>query len=90
MRDQRHFDASCITSKEAEKVRALIADLDRAVRIIESDISIEEERARVTDRSDAAYPLLARICVVRRDNIKNTIAALDRRLSNLVRESEPA
>jgi hypothetical protein len=90
MKHQRHFDASSTTPNEAEKVRALIAELDRAVLIIESDISSEEERARVADRSDAAYPLLARICAVRRDNIKSTIAALDKRLENLARESEAA
>jgi hypothetical protein len=32
------------------------------------------------DRSDAAYSILARMLAVRRDNLRDTIAALERRL----------
>ena len=32
------------------------------------------------DRSDAAYSILARMLAIRRDNLRDTIAALERRL----------
>jgi phage shock protein A len=37
----------------------------------------------IFDRSDAAYPILARMLATRRDNIKDTITALEQRLSKL-------
>jgi hypothetical protein len=64
----------------ATKVRALIGDLDRVVRILDSDIAVEEERAGIADPYDAAYPILARMLAARRDNLKVTIEALQRRL----------
>jgi hypothetical protein len=41
------------------------------------------ERARVSDRRDAAYPILARTLAARRDNLKETIAALEKWLAGL-------
>jgi hypothetical protein len=66
---------------EAAKLKALMSDLDRVVRILESHISTEEERAGVSDPISAAYPILARVMTARRDNLKETIAALEGRLS---------
>jgi hypothetical protein len=43
----------------------------------------EEEQTGIFDRSDAAYPILARMLATRRDNIKDTITALEQRLSKL-------
>jgi hypothetical protein len=40
------------------------------VRILESHISTEEERAGVSDPFSAAYPILARVMTARRDNLK--------------------
>ena len=67
--------------KQAVKVRSLVGDLDRIVRILDADIKAEEERAGVSDPFNAAYPVLARMMMARRDNLKETIAALERRLS---------
>jgi hypothetical protein len=61
----------------------LIADLDRIVHILDCDIATEEDRARVSDHSDAAYPMLARTLAARRKNLKVTIAALQRRLAEI-------
>jgi hypothetical protein len=58
----------------------LIADLDRIVHILDCDIATEEDPARVSDHSDAAYPMLARTLAARRKHLKVTIAALERRL----------
>jgi septation ring formation regulator EzrA len=84
MKHQRHFErASDATSREAAQISKMISDLDRLVRILDCEIATEEERARVSDRSDAAYPILARALAARRDNLKDTIAALEQRLANL-------
>jgi len=81
MKHQRHFDTSDVVLKEAEQIRTLIADLGRLVHILDCDIATEEERARVSNRSDAAYPMLARMLATRRNNLQGTIVALEQRLA---------
>jgi hypothetical protein len=83
MKHQRHFDASDTTSREAAQISKMIGDLDRLVRTLDYDIAAEEERAQISDRSDVAYPILARALAARRDNLRDTIAALEPRLANL-------
>ena len=61
----------------------MIVDLDRTVQILDCDVAAEEERARVFDLSDSAYPILARTLAARRDNLRDTIAALERRLTTI-------
>jgi hypothetical protein len=63
-------------------------DLNRTICILNCDIATEEERARVFERSDAMYPILARTLAARRDNLKVTVAALDQRLAK-IRETIP-
>jgi hypothetical protein len=88
MKHQRHFDTRETAQRDAVKIRKVIADLDRYVQLLDSDITTEEKRAGISDRSDAAYPILARILATRRDNLKDTISALERQLSKLDR-AEP-
>jgi hypothetical protein len=89
MKHQRHFgSASDIALRELERISALISDLDRVVRILDSDIVTEEERAGVSDTSDPDYPILARTLAARRDNLKDTIAALEKRLPSPLDKTE--
>jgi hypothetical protein len=83
MRHQRHFDTSKAAQRETVQIWKMIVDLDRYVQLLNCDITTEEQRARISDRSDAAYPILARMMATRRDNLKDTITALERRLSKL-------
>ena len=83
MEHQRHFDTSKAEQREAVKIRKMIGDLARSVQLLNCDIASEEERTRISDRSDAAYSILARMLAARRDNLKDTITALERRLSKL-------
>jgi septation ring formation regulator EzrA len=84
MKHQRHFErASDVAFREAEQIRTLIADLERTVRILDCDIATEEERAGTSDRTDAAFAILARTLTARRDNLKDTIAAFEKRVANL-------
>ena len=83
MKQQRHFDTSEAAQREAAQIWKMIVDIDRNVRMLDCDIATEEERAGISDRSDAAYPVLARMLATRRDNLKDTITVLEQRLSKL-------
>ena len=60
-----------------------MVDLNRTVCLLGCDIATEEERARISDRSNSAYPILARTLAARRDNLRDTIAALEQRLTTI-------
>ena len=74
------FEAAAALGEEA-KLRGLISDVGRVVRILDGNISTEEERASVSDPSSPAYPILLRVMAARRDNLKETLSALERRLA---------
>jgi hypothetical protein len=84
MKHQRHFErASDVAIREAAQISMMISDLDRLVRLLDCDITTEEERTRICDRSDPAYPILARTLAARRNNLRDTIAALEQRLTTI-------
>jgi hypothetical protein len=66
--------------RQAAVIQDVIGDLERTVRILNIDIYAEEERVGVLDRSEPAYPILARTLTARRDNLNVTIAFLAQRL----------
>jgi hypothetical protein len=85
MKTQRHFgNKSENALREAAKIRTMVVDLDRIVQLLERDIVTEEERSRVSDRSLAAYPVLARTLAAHRDNLKVAIAALEKRFKKIM------
>jgi hypothetical protein len=63
MKHQRHFDTSEAAPRDSMQVRKMISDFNRTVQFLDHDITTEEERTRISDRSDAAYPLLARMMI---------------------------
>ena len=83
MEHQHHFDTSEAEQREAVKIRKMIGDLNRSAQLLNCDIAIEEERTGMFDRSEAAYPILARMLTARRDNLRETITALEKQLSKL-------
>jgi hypothetical protein len=90
MKHQRHFDTGEAAQREAVQIWKMIGDLDRSVQLLDCDIAIEEERTMISDRSNAAYSILARMLVARRDNLRSTIAALEHRISELDQVAEVA
>lgn len=62
-------------------IETLVIHLSGRVRLLDSDIEAEEERTRCKDRRDAAYSILARTLVARRDNLSATIASLQERVA---------
>jgi ABC-type transporter Mla subunit MlaD len=84
MKHPRHFERAS-AAREALQIGELIADLDRIVRILNSDIAAEEEQAQVFERTRQEYPIFARTLAARRDDLTGTIAALERRLAAIYR-----
>jgi hypothetical protein len=70
--------------REGVVIGGMLNDLWRTIQILNIDISTEEERARVFDMRDPAYPILARTMAARRENLKVTVAALEHRLRTIV------
>jgi hypothetical protein len=68
------------SQREVAQINTLISNLARSVELLNFDIDFEEERARIRDFSDPAYPILARHLRTRRENLMETIAALQARL----------
>ena len=76
MRNRRHFENA---RREASQIRTMIADLDRTIQLLDSDIGVH---AMVNDPANFAYLISARNLAARRDNLKITVAALEQRLSD--------
>ncbi len=83
MKHQRHFGTNAAAERETSLIWKMIGDLDRSVQLLNADIAIEEKRVWIFDRSDAAYPILAKSLAARRDNLMDTIDALKKRLEGL-------
>jgi hypothetical protein len=83
MKHWHHFDTPETAQREAVHIWKMIVDLDRTVQLLNCDIATEEERTGIADRSDAAYPILAKTLATRRDNLKETTTALEQRVSRL-------
>ena len=78
MRNQRQRNTAHVTAARGEfQIATLIATLTRSITILSIDIEHEEERARVHNVLNAAYPMLAQTLRARRDNLVATIAALE-------------
>jgi hypothetical protein len=92
MKHQRRFETDYQSApRDAMQIRTLIANLSRSIEILNCDIETEEERVRVRDIFDPAYPVLARALTARRENLKATVAALQKRVENIdAQDREPA
>jgi hypothetical protein len=67
--------------RDAMQTRTLIADISRIIDILNVDIASEEQAAGVADLARSEYPALARALRARRDNLVETVFALQQRLS---------
>jgi hypothetical protein len=83
MKHQRHFDTPEAAQREAVQIWKMIVDLDRTVQPLNCDIVTEEELAGISDRSHTGLSDSSRTLAARRDNLRDTVTELERRLSNL-------
>ena len=58
----------------------MIADFRRMVNDLEHQIKIEQQASGVSDVNHYAYPTFARAAITRRDNLRSSIAELEKRL----------
>ncbi len=80
---QRRFGTQAETATAAAaQIRTLIDKIDRSVQSLNFDIEAEEERTQCWDCRDPAYSILARSLAARRNNLAETIAALQKRLAD--------
>jgi hypothetical protein len=92
MKHQPHFESATTEADgtERQRLKTLIADLGRKVRILDSEVDFEEQRSGIVDQSDAQYSMLARTTAARSENLKVTIATLEARLVSTTSVASPA
>jgi len=77
MQPTSRFDATA-----SLHLHALISDLNWRGRMLEADIKDEERKAGNDDPGSATYPMLALTLRARLDNLRVSIAMLERRLKD--------
>ncbi len=77
MQPTSRFDATA-----SLHLHALISDLNWRGRMLEADIKEEERKAGNADPGSAAYPMLALTLRARLDNLRASVAMLERRLKD--------
>ena len=84
LKHQPHFESATAEADgtERQRLKILIADLGRKVRILDSEVDFEEQRSGIVDQSDAQYSMLARTTAARSENLKVTVATLEARLAS--------
>jgi hypothetical protein len=65
-----------------ERITALVQDMERVVRLLEEESFLSETSSGVNDRSNVAYPFLARALLERKQNLMESIGSLKCRLPN--------
>ncbi|WP_314963859.1 hypothetical protein [Bradyrhizobium cosmicum] len=78
MQPTPRFDATAPT-----KLHALISDLRWRVQLLDADIEEEERKAHVCDPANQSYPMLALTLRERRDNLRTTVATLQKQLESI-------
>lgn len=59
------------------QIETMIAEFHRMAADLDREIATEEQRAGITDPNHFAYPTYARAAVVRRDNLRRSVAELN-------------
>lgn len=85
MQSTSRFDATA-----SLHLRALISDLHWRGRMLEADIQEEERKAGNADTGSASYPMLALTLRTRLDNLRASIALLERRLEDAFEQARAA
>lgn len=76
----RRFQADEKRRKVAQ-IEAMIADFARMAADLDREIGQEEQRAGISDPAHFAYPTYARAAAGRRDNMRQSAAALEDQLA---------
>jgi hypothetical protein len=64
------------------RIENLIADFEQTSTALVREITVEQDRARIHDPTNVAYPLFARAANQRRENVQRSIEELREKLSD--------
>lgn len=73
--------------QQASDLEMMIADFRRMANDLDQQIKIEQQAAGVSDVNHFAYPTFARAAMIRRDNLRSSVAELEKRLDRAREEA---
>jgi flagellar FliJ protein len=76
--------------RKVADIEAMIGELNTMATDLDRQISIEQERAGVTDVNHYAYPTFAKAAMQRRNNLANSVAGLEAKLAAAKAELDEA
>jgi flagellar protein FliJ len=66
--------------QQVNDLEMMIADFRRMANDLDQQIKIEQQASGISDVNHFAYPTFARAAITRRDNLRSSIAELEKRL----------
>ncbi|MFT4078519.1 flagellar export protein FliJ [Rhodomicrobium lacus] len=73
--------------QQVSDLELMIADFARMANDLEQQIKIEQQTSGISDVNHFAYPTFARAAMTRRDNLRSSIAELEKRLDRARQEA---
>ena len=73
--------------QQVNDLEMMIADFRRMANDLDQQIKIEQQAAGVSDINHFAYPTFARAAITRRDNLRASVAELEKRLDRAREEA---
>jgi septation ring formation regulator EzrA len=73
--------------QQVNDLEMMIADFRRMANDLDQQIKIEQQASGISDVNHFAYPTFARAAMNRRDNLKSSIAELEKRLDRARQEA---
>jgi flagellar export protein FliJ len=70
------------TRRRVQQIETMMAEFSRMTADLDREIGIEEKRSGISDPHHFAYPTYARAAILRRNNLKSTVAELAGQLKN--------
>jgi flagellar export protein FliJ len=72
--------------QQVADLEMMIADFKRMANDLDQQIKIEQQSSGITDVNHFAYPTFARAAITRRDNLRSSVADLEKRLDRARQE----
>jgi len=72
--------------QQVSDIEMMIADFRRMAGDLDQQIKIEQQSCGITDVNHFAYPTFARAAITRRDNLRSSVAGLEKRLDRARQE----
>jgi flagellar FliJ protein len=73
--------------QQVSDLEMMIADFRRMANDLDQQIKIEQQTAGVSDVNHFAYPTFARAAMIRRDNLRSSVAELEKKLDRAREEA---